>query len=248
MNRVIDLNADLGEGETHDAEIMALVSSCNIACGGHIGDVSSMERALQLAKTNCVAVGAHPAYPDRDGFGRGRFNISTKDLVASLEKQVDALVAVATRMSIQVSHLKPHGALYNEAAKDITLAHMIAQVAADLLPGARLVGPPASALLEAARQAGLGFIAEGFADRAYSDDGTLVKRSQQGAVLEGDHERCQQALQMAEHQQVKTISGKTITLPVSTICLHGDGTGALESARRIRAALEQVGFLVQAPK
>ncbi len=247
MSAWIDLNADLGEGEASDAELMTLVSSCNIACGGHAGDDASMQGALALAAEHGVAAGAHPSYPDREGFGRRAMDISGEELAASLSQQIEALKAHAAAAGIILRHLKPHGALYNAAAKDFGLAETIAVVTVDQLPGARLVGPPRSELERAARDLGLGFIAEGFADRAYTRDGDLVARTEPGAVLEDNPARSAQALQIAKDGTVTTIDGHRIALPAQTICLHGDTPGAAASARAIRAALEAVNVAIHAP-
>lgn len=247
MTGWIDLNADLGEGALHDAQIMALVSSCNIACGGHAGDSVSMTAALKLAKTHKVCPGAHPSFPDREGFGRRPQNIDTGELNAALTEQIEALKTIAASLDAQLTHLKPHGALYNQAASDAGLSGLLAHLTKTYLPGAYLVGPPGSALSVAANAHAIGFLAEGFADRAYTDSGALVPRGEPGAVLATDAARTAQALSIATNQSVTAISGKAIALPVQTLCLHGDSDGALSSARSIRAALTETGLTVRAP-
>ena len=248
MTGTIDLNADLGEGEAHEAEIMALVSSCNIACGGHAGDAASMRAALALAKQHSVAAGAHPSYPDRENFGRRTpETVSPGALRAALAQQVEDIKAVADALAAPLHHLKPHGALYNDAARDRALADLIAGVCATALPGAHLVGPPASELAAAASTHGLSYIAEGFADRAYAADGSLVPRTQPGAILQTDDARTSQALDLALNHAVKTQDGSTLAMPVQTICLHGDSPGALASARAIRAALIHAGLTIKTP-
>jgi len=247
MSRWIDLNADLGEGMGDDEGIMQIVTSCNIACGGHTGDETSMRAALSLAKQCGVAAGAHPSYPDRENFGRRSLDISLSDLDASLTEQVTALKRIASMVGVELTHLKPHGALYNAAAAQPDLANLIARVAASVLPGARLVGPSASEMERAAKDAGLSYIAEGFADRAYSNDGRLVSRDRPGAVLEAGEARIRQALSIAETQTVTSVSGEPVSLPAQTICLHGDTPGALASAQSVRSALEASGFAVRAP-
>lgn len=247
MTKSIDLNADLGEGASHDAALMTLVSSCNIACGGHAGDAGSMLTALSLAKARNVSPGAHPSYPDRAGFGRTRQILSPDELASTLTKQVNTLSAIAAQVGTRLTHLKPHGALYNQAAGDAGLASQITQLTQTLLPGAYLVGPPGSALADAAAACGLKFLAEGFADRAYTEAGTLVPRGQPGAVLDTDTSRTQQALSIAQDQCVKAITGQIIPLPAQTLCLHGDSDGALSSARHISAALSKAGFTLCAP-
>ncbi len=242
---MIDLNADLGEGMGDDAALMAVISSCNIACGGHAGDEASMQAALALAKQNGVSVGAHPSYPDREGFGRRRIDISSEDLIRSLTGQVQALQRLAKGSEIEIKHVKPHGALYNEAAIDPGLADLVASLVADLAPEAALVGPPASRLYKAAMRRDLMFVGEAFADRAYQPDGQLVPRRIPGAILEADSERVEQALSIAVKGQVTTLEGAVIALPAQTICLHGDSPGAVKSATKIRAALEAEGIRIR---
>ncbi len=248
MTDWIDLNADLGEGEAHDAEIMHYVTSCNIACGGHAGSTDSMITALSLAKLHHVAAGAHPSYPDREGFGRRDMDMSLAELEVALSAQISALKQIADQRAFPISHLKPHGALYNRAAKDRTLAVLLAQLTAKLLPDAKLVGPPGSALEATAQAAALPYVSEGFTDRAYLDDGSLVPRDQPGAVLETNAARTLQALAIATTQSVTSLNGETIPLRVQTLCLHGDSQGALSSARTIRAALDAAGIEVRAPQ
>lgn len=246
MSGWIDLNADLGEGDPHDGDLMNYVSSCNIACGGHAGDDASMIAVLQLARDRKVAVGAHPSYPDRDGFGRRIIDMADDALKAALAVQVEALKRHAANLDLHLSHLKPHGALYNQAAHDEALADLIADLARTILPGAALVGPPASALAAAANRHDIPFLAEGFADRAYQADGSLVSRSEPGAVLDSDEARVAQAVELATCQSVTCAAGDKIRLPIQTICLHGDSPGAVSSARAIRAALEAAGLTIRA--
>lgn len=248
MTDWIDLNADLGEGGPFDADIMQYVTSCNVACGGHAGDTDSMNTALAQAKRHHVAAGAHPSYPDREGFGRRAMDISLGDLEVALTNQITALKTIADQRHIPITHLKPHGALYNEAAKDRTLATLLARLTANLLPGASLVGPPNSALTANAKAAALPYIAEGFTDRAYTDEGTLVPRDQPGAMLETIAARTAQALTIAANQTVISQSGATIPMRVQTLCLHSDSSGALNSAKAIRTALEAAGIDVRAPE
>lgn len=238
MIRQIDLNADLGEGCAYDAELMTVVTSCNIACGGHAGDEASMRTALQRAKESGVLAGAHPSFPDRENFGRTRSSLSGAELEASLNEQVRALKQLADEIGIALSHLKPHGALYNMAALDAGLAASICNVLQSNVPDARLVGPPASQLERAATAKGIPFIAEGFADRAYEPDRQLRDRRLEGAVFHDPAQQVAQATEIALKQQVTTHDGETIALPVQSLCVHGDTPGAFAAAQAIRAALE----------
>lgn len=243
----LDLNADLGEGCAFDAELMTVVTSCNIACGGHAGDEASMRTALALARDHQVRAGAHPAFPDRENFGRSPSDLSGEALEACLTEQVSNLKSLASEVDMTLSHLKPHGALYNMAARDAGLATSIVRILREILPDAALVGPPDSRLQEEAEARDVAFIAEGFADRAYEADGRLRDRAQPGAVLHGAEEQTRQALQMACDREVTTHDGETIALPIDTICVHGDTPGAYAAAKAIRAALEQNGVSICPP-
>ncbi len=243
----IDLNADLGEGALTDGELLAIVSSCNVACGGHAGDAASMAATIAAAKANGVVVGAHPSYPDREGFGRRSSYINAGELGAPFEKQLSDLLVVAGESGVRIGHVKPHGALYNDAARDRGLAEVICSSISGLDPTLRLVGPPGSALEAAARQAGLAFIAEGFVDRAYRVDGSLVSRSEPGAVYGDPGRASRQAVEIATGRVVATPDGHHVPLSVETLCIHGDTPGAVEIARAVRSALESAGLDIRAP-
>jgi len=178
----IDLNSDLGEGDAYDDELLQIVSSCNIACGGHAGDADTMAATVRAALVNGVRVGAHPAYPDRDGFGRVSGYLAGDALYEALTKQVTNLADIAAQLGARLTHVKPHGALYNDAVADRELADVIARVAAEAHGAPAFVGMANSELQSAADRHGLEFIAEAFVDRAYEADGTLVSRSRPAAV------------------------------------------------------------------
>lgn len=242
----IDLNADLGEGGAYDADLMGVVSSCNVACGGHAGEAASMARTVRLAIENGVSVGAHPSYPDREGFGRRSLSIGLDDLYDSLTMQAESLLDIAGELGASVRHLKPHGALYNDAARDAALADIVARTAAELPGDVCLVGPPGSELECAAAGNDLVFIAEAFVDRAYRPDGGLVSRDEDGAVHTDVDRMIAQALLLAIHQAVDTAGGRRIHVPARTLCVHGDTPGAAEAARAIRKALEAQGVEIRA--
>lgn len=241
----IDLNADLGEGCASDAELLCVVSSCNIACGGHAGDADSMARTVQLAIANGVAVGAHPSYPDREDFGRRSLSMGGDELYESLTSQVESLLDIAGELGARVRHLKPHGALYNDAAGSAELADIVARVAAELPGDVCLVGPPGSELECAAAGNDLVFIAEAFVDRAYRPDGRLAPRSEQGAVYADVERMVAQALSLATSNEVTTADGTIVSVPARTFCVHGDTPGAAEAARSIRSALEANGIAIR---
>lgn len=247
MTAHIDLNADLGEGMADDKALMALVTSCNIACGGHAGDETTMRAALELARSNGVSAGAHPAYPDKANFGRTPMDLSDAALRKTLADQIARLSEIASSLSVALTHVKPHGALYHRAEGDPAVAELVAQTVAGLDPSLRLVGPPGSALEQAAGAAGLAFLAEGFADRAYDSTGRLVPRSAPGAVLANAEASAAQAVSIATQSHVEAIDGTRIELDVQTLCLHGDTPGALDRARAVRAALEAAGLEVTSP-
>lgn len=248
MTRSICLNADIGElpgdaGRALDRAILSQVSRCSIACGGHAGDAASMAQTLEMATEFGVLAGAHPSYPDRAGFGRSRNNMSAAELAVSLKDQVSELQHIAAATGAQVRHIKPHGALYNDAAKDAGLAGMVAALCVETgIPV--LLGPPASEMERAARASGLTYIAEGFADRSYETDLSLTPRNLPGAVFHDPETQRAQALSIALRHEVTTRTGETIALHIQTLCLHGDTPGAAENAALLRAALEAQGIAI----
>ena len=251
MSRTIDLNADLGEFDepaalARDGAIMAQISSANIACGGHAGNDRTMAGMLEASAAAGVAAGAHPSYPDRENFGRTSMKMTDEALTATLARQILALKRHADARGIALTHVKPHGQLYNDAADDARLAGLIAGVIKAALPGAAYVGLAGSEMGAAARAAGLTFIAEGFADRRYDARGRLVSRKEAGAVLESEAERIGQALDLARGAPIHSKEGGLIDLQIDSICLHSDSDGALASARDIRAALGKAGIKVGA--
>lgn len=242
----IDLNADLGEGDPCDEELLQIVSSCNIACGGHAGDADSMAATLRLAIANGVVAGAHPAYPDREGFGRVSGFMSGDALYESLSTQVTALADIAAKLGAGLAHVKPHGALYNDAVGDAELADVIARVTAEMPGSPALVGMADSELQRAAERHGLDFVAEAFVDRAYEPDGTLVPRSEPGAVHSQPDVVSNQAVSLAKHGNVTSRSGDVINVAAATLCIHGDTPGAAAVARAVRDVLENRGVEIRA--
>ncbi|MCL4159199.1 UNVERIFIED_CONTAM: hypothetical protein GTU68_036868 [Idotea baltica] len=224
---------------------MKVVSSCNIACGGHAGDEAVMRTTVRAALKKGVSIGAHPSFPDRENFGRIVMDIDPVKLTTSLLKQVRHLKQIANDEGAIVRHLKPHGALYNEAAKDKSLAQLISNIALDA--GIHMLfGPPKSELERSALSAGLAFVAEGFADRAYERDGSLAGRNKTGAVISDAAEQSARSVQMVLQQTVEALDGSTLPMSVKTICLHGDGARAAESARTISTLLTDSGVEITA--
>lgn len=232
----IDLNADLGEGSVNEEAILALVSSANIACGGHTGDAHSMRLALQLAKRYGVAVGAHPSFPDRENFGRKPMQIETAALFHSLQQQVHDLATIALEIGIPLGHIKPHGALYNQAASDPRLIDLM--IALILSSGNiyKLFALAGSQLATRARAAGIVVIEEAFADRRYRKDGSLVPRDLPGAVIESIPDAVQQSLHLIQSHRLQSIEQEPITMYAQTLCVHGDGAHALALIRELRLA------------
>ena len=248
----IDLNCDLGESfgawrMGDDAAILPLISSANIACGFHGGDPQIMAHTVAMAREHGVAIGAHVSLPDLQGFGRREMRVSAAEAHAMTLYQIGALHAFVRAAGTRLTHVKPHGALYNMAARDRALADAIASAVQEFDPQLRLVGLAGSALIDAGRQLGLPVMAEAFADRRYRADGTLQPRSEVGAVIEDVSASTAQALGIARDSTVQTVEGTRMELCADTLCLHGDGAGAATLARELRAALETAGLRIAAP-
>lgn len=242
----IDLNADLGEGDPFDEELLELVSSCNIACGGHAGDVESMAMTIRRALANNVAVGAHPSYPDRAGFGRVSGFMQGAALYDTLLQQVSDLADIAAQLGARLTHIKPHGALYNDAVRDAGLADVIARVVSEMPGNPALTGMADTELEWAAARNEVAFLAEGFVDRAYEPDGTLVSRAEPGAVHSDVNTIANQAVSLAKRGEVTARDGTVIKVRADTLCIHGDTPGAAQSARAVRDVLENRGVGVRA--
>jgi 5-oxoprolinase (ATP-hydrolysing) subunit A len=247
MSRAIDLNADLGEGGMHDAAMIPLVSSVNIACGGHAGDSETMRRTIFSALAAGAAVGAHPGYEDRANLGRIPLSIDGTELLEMIIRQLSLFRQVAEKIGATVHHVKPHGALYNQADKDGEIASTFVQAVATIFPGTKIYCPPSGKLAAACNAAALEVVPEGFADRRYADDGTLVPRSEPNAVLEHPDDGVVQALRIVSTGSVITRSGRMVSLPARTLCVHGDGPAALVLLQAVRAALENAGVIIAAP-
>lgn len=234
----VDLNADLGEGCASDSELLTLVSSANIACGFHAGDAQTMLTCVREALKNGVAVGAHPGFPDRENFGRMAMQLPPETVYAQTLYQIGALATIVQAEGGRVRHVKPHGMLYNQAAKDAVLADAIARAVHACDPDLILVGLAGSELIRAGQRLGLATREEVFADRGYQADGSLVPRSQPGAMIEDEEQALAQTLMMIAEGRVQSIDGSWAIVNAQTVCLHGDGEHALAFARRLRSAFE----------
>jgi UPF0271 protein len=247
----IDLNADLGEGFgrwrlTDDEQLLSVVTSANVACGFHAGDAATMRRVCELAAARGVRIGAQVSYRDLAGFGRRAMDVPSAELTAEVAYQIGALEVFARAAGTRVSYVKPHGALYNRVVHDEEQAAAV--VDGVLLADATLavLGLPGSRFLEAAGKAGLAGVTEAFADRAYTEEGTLVPRGQEGAVVTDPEAVVARSLGLARDRVVTTRSGARIQVQARSLCLHGDTPGAVELARRVRERLETSGVRVEA--
>ena len=248
----IDLNGDVGESFGayeigHDAALIPILTSVNIACGFHAGDPGVMRATVALAREHGTAVGAHPGFPDLVGFGRREMKATPREVEDLVAYQIGALAAIAAAQGVRLSHVKPHGALYNMAARDVDLAEAIARAIAAVDPSLKLFGLPGSKSLEAAQRRNVRAISEAFADRAYRRDGSLVPRNEPGAVIDDEAVVVSRALAIARERMVVAADGTRVPLDVETICVHGDTPGAAVLASRIRRALGDAGIQVRAP-
>lgn len=242
----VDLNVDLAEGCGNDQRLLQLVTSANVCCGLHAGDYNEMRKAILWAKENGVRVGAHPGFPDRENFGRTNMQLPDDELKACLRYQLGATKALCEAENVPMDYVKPHGALYNMAAKDPHLASLIAETVKQFDPHLKLMGLSGSLMLTVAEQHGLQTISEVFADRHYLADGSLVPRTRDDAMVESDDEAIAQVLQMVLDGTVPTVDGGNVAIKADSICLHGDGEHAVEFAERIRKELEEKGIAVKA--
>ena len=256
----VDLNADVGEGshlghhpaagaaagDHPDALLMPWLTSASIACGFHAGDAASMRTTVALARRHGVAVGAHPSLADREGFGRRERPATAQEVEDAVMYQIGALAAIAAAQGVPLQHVKPHGALYNMAARDRPLADAIARATAAVDASLMLFGLAGSELIAAGASAGLRTASEVFADRAYRADGVLVPRTEPGAVIADPSRVVERAVAMVRDRRVVAVDGSRVALQVDTICVHGDTPGAATLARHIREALEREGVAVLA--
>lgn len=238
----IDLNCDMGENTGNDEDLMPHITSANIACGFHAGDELSMQSTVRLAKKYGVAVGAHPGWRDREGFGRNEMRVSTDEAEALVLYQIGALYATAKSEKAELRHVKPHGALYNQAAEDLTLARAVARAIKRFSQHLILVGLAGSRLVEAGIEVGLRIASEGFPDRHYNPDGSLVSRRQTNAIIGAPEDVAAHAIELA--RDGVNVHGKYIR--VDTLCLHGDHPRAARNAALVREALQRAGLEISA--
>lgn len=247
---VVDLNADMGEGfgryRLDDGALLGVVTSASIACGFHAGDPVVMRETVTAATQNGVAIGAHPGYPDLVGFGRRELGASPAEIEAMVIYQIGALQGVCAVAGARLRYVKAHGALYNRAARDTVAADAIARAVRSVDSSLMLLGLAGSAMIGAAERAGIRSVSEAFVDRAYRSDGTLVPRTEDGAVLTDVDEVADRALRMVQTGAVRSIDGVDIALRVDSLCTHGDGPNAVAIVRAVRTRLEQAGVRIAA--
>ena len=242
----IDLNCDLGESfGTYtlgmDEDVIPHVTSVNIACGYHAGDPIVMEKTVKMAVKNGTAIGAHPSFPDLMGFGRREMKLSQDEVYAYVKYQLGALYAFVKSCGGEMQHLKAHGALYNMAGKDMSMALGLARAVKDFDSQMLLLGLPDSKMEEAAAEVGIGYVSEFFADRAYNDDGSLVNRKLEGSVIHDSALACERVIRMISKGEVETYTGGILKLGCKSVCVHGDNKAAIEFVKQIRSALAEAG-------
>ncbi|MFZ4155369.1 LamB/YcsF family protein [Streptomyces pseudogriseolus] len=247
----IDLNADLGEGFgrwrlTDDERLLSVVTSANVACGFHAGDAPTMRRVCELAAARGVRIGAQVSYRDLAGFGRRAMDVPPAELTAEVAYQIGALEVFARAAGTRVAYVKPHGALYNRVVRDEEQARAVVDGVVLADPTLPVLGLPGSRLLELAAKAGLPAVEEAFADRAYTDEGTLVPRGEEGALVTDPGAVLKRSVDLARGGEVVALSGRRIGMRARSLCLHGDTPGAVDLARRVRDALEASGVRVEA--
>jgi UPF0271 protein len=242
--RKIDLNCDLGEGAGIEDQIMPFISSANISCGYHAGNISLMTETIRLCIKYNVAIGAHPSFPDRENFGRTNMNLPLNQVYDLVVAQINLLQDIAHGLGAGLHHVKPHGALYNMSAQDQALAGTVAQAVKACDPSLILYGLSGSCSITAANTAGIRTAAEVFADRTYQSDGSLTPRKDSNALITDTLLAVQQAKAFAFHQPILSVHGDSIFLKADTICLHGDGVHAAEFAKNIFQGLQQANIVI----
>lgn len=248
MIRSIDLNADLGEHEgnaaSNDMAMLDVVSSASIACGIHAGSPSVMEMTVTAALERGVTIGAHPSYPDREGFGRREIEMPLGQLMESVRDQIIALEQTCAMNGARLAYVKPHGALYNRASKDAELAARLAAVVHSINPKLAMLALSGSALEHESRAAGLQVASEAFIDRSYMSDGTLMPRNRPGAVISDASIAGGRAVEMAKYGKIRSFEGKPVAVTADSLCVHGDSRNAIQIVTTARRRLEEAGFTI----
>jgi UPF0271 protein len=241
---IIDINADVGEGVGNESKLLPLISSCNIACGGHAGDELTMRKVIELAKQHNVKIGAHPSFPDEKNFGREIMQISNTALYTSIMSQIKRLMFIAREERILINHVKPHGALYNLAAKDKNTAEVIVEVMKRFHQPLKLYVPFGSEIAEVAKKENIRIIYEAFADRNYNEDLSLVSRKLPNALITDSNEMFTHVHNMVVHEKVTSVSGVEVPIKADTFCIHGDNPKALKLASDLVKRLSKSGIKI----
>lgn len=244
QNRIVDLNVDVGEGVGNESQLLPHVSSCNIACGGHAGDEETMRAVVKLAKQHRVKIGAHPSFPDMENFGRTAMDMPCVALFTEIKNQIKSLVAILNEEHVPLHHVKPHGALYNMAALDERVATVVVEVVKSLRMPVKLYVPYGSIIEKIAIQNDVAITYEGFADRNYNDDLTLVSRKEQQAIIKDVDSVVAHVFKMITTEKVKTIQGREVAIKAETFCVHGDHPNAINLTKQLRLRLEEKGIQV----
>ena len=241
----IDINCDVGEGIENEAKLFPMISSCNIACGGHTGDAVSMTATVRLAKKHGVKIGAHPSYPDKENFGRVSLNMTREDLIASVQGQLEDLVVVLENENCKLHHIKPHGALYNDMVKNRQLAKVFLRAVLQYRNEVFLYVPFASQIAEEGLRQGFVVSYEAFADRRYNDDLSLVSRKSNKAIIESKEEALAQVLEMVHSKSVKTLTGAHVKIIANTFCIHSDTFLAFEIVSYLTRQLSKHNIIIK---
>lgn len=238
----IDLNSDLGEGALFDADIIPLITSANVACGFHAGGCTLMKKTVELCKSNSVFFGAHPGYPDRENFGRTNMDVTPEQVYEYTLYQLGALGAFAKANGVKMSHVKPHGAMYNMAAKNAELSNAIVDAVKDYDDSLILLALSGSEMIKAAKSKGIKYASEVFADRAYESDGTLRARKLEGSMITDENEAINRVIRMIKEGKVTSYTGEDIDIEAHSVCVHGDGEKALDFVRALNKAFVENGI------
>ena len=240
----IDINADVGEGIGNEIQLMPLLSSCNIACGGHAGDYNTMTEVVRLSKQHDVKIGAHPSFPDRINFGRVVLKLKEQDLYESLSVQINSFLDVLKAQDASLHHIKPHGALYNLATKDEATALVIVEVVKNLDLSVKLYAPYKSVMASLAEYNSIEVVYEGFADRNYNSDLSLVSRNNDNAILHNEADVLEHVLRMVKDQNVLSVQEEILPIKATTFCVHGDTLNVLEILKYLRLELPKQDILI----
>ena len=239
MLQTIDINVDVGEGVNNEAQLMPYISSCNIACGGHAGDLQSMRNVVKLAKQYDVKIGAHPSFPDKENFGRQAIEISSAALFKSILEQINSLMLVLRDENARLNHIKPHGALYNLAVTNTSIATVIIEVMKSISLPIKLYVPYKSVIAELAIKENIPIVYEAFADRNYNDDLTLVLRKKKNAIISDSEALFNHVFRMITQRKVKSIDGVEVKIIANTFCIHGDNPKAVNLIKDLNKKLAQ---------